>query len=148
MAVKVKLDPVAVREVPLRLVRPLVDKAASSVERRSRTQVRVLSGAVRASIRSDRKLGRTKYTVTIGSHHRRAMLEHQGAKRHTISQRPGGPLLHFYWSKVGHFVTFRSVNHPGTKGSKFLTSPLLLYGLRNGFKVTISLGGISGTITP
>lgn len=148
MAVRVKLDRTAVREVPIELVTPFIRDVGGQVERGARRAVRVRSGAVRASIRSTFRIQGTKVIKTIDATHERAMLEHEGAEAHSIDQRPGGPILRFYWQKVGHVVYFTHVNHPGTKGSKFLTSPLLLYGLRNGFRVTIKLGGVAGTITP
>lgn len=147
MTIKVTLDRTAVREVPLRLAMPLVRKVGSQVERRSRTTVRVRTGAVRASIRSEMRTTRSKVVMTVSATHRRAMLEHQGAKAHPIDQRPGGPLLTFFWPKTGRVMYLPHVNHPGTKGSKFLTSPLVLHGLRNGFKVTLTIGGLSGTIS-
>jgi len=148
MAVRVKLNRVAVREVPIELVSPFINEVGGMVERGARRAVRVKSGAVRASIRSRFVISGTKVTKTVSATHPRALLEHEGAKAHPIEQQPGGPILRFYWQKVGHVVYFTRVNHPGTKGSKFLTSPLLLYGLRNGFQVTINLGGVPGTITP
>lgn len=148
MAVRIQLNRTAIRAVPIELVTPFIRDVGGQVERGARRAVRVRSGAVRASIRSTFKISGTKVTKSISATHERAMLEHEGAKAHTIAQRPGGPMLRFYWTKVGHVVYFTRVNHPGTKGSKFLTSPLLLYGLRNGFTVTIKLGGVPGTITP
>lgn len=147
MPVTIDLDAVACRRVPLKLVEPLVRKVGGQVERRARTMVRVKSGAVRNSIRSETRVTSTKVIKTIAAHHERSLLEHQGARPHDIDQRPRGPMLTFYWSKVGSVVHFSHVNHPGTQGSKFLTSPLIRYGLASGFKVTISVGGLSGTIT-
>ena len=137
MTVKVKLDAEAVRRVPIELVTPLVRKTAAQVERRGRGTVRVLTGAVRSSIKTEMKITRTRVVATVSATHRRAMLEHEGAKAHQIVPRLGNRKLRFYWKKVGRVVYFSSVNHPGTKGSKFLTKPLLLIGERNGFRVTI-----------
>lgn len=142
MAVKLNLDRVAVRTVPQRLVMPLIRKTTSRIERRARSVVRVKSGAVRASIGSEITTTSTKVVGTVFAAHRRAMLEHNGSPRHTISQRPGGPVLTFYWPKVGSVVHFHSVNHPGTEGSKFLTGPLALIAGRAGFKVTIRAKGL------
>jgi hypothetical protein len=138
MAIKLDLDRVAVREVPQRLVTPLVRKVAKRVERKARSTVRIKSGAVRNSMENTMKFTRTKVTATIGAYHRRSMLEHEGSPAHTISRRPGGPILTFYWSKVGRVVYFESVNHPGTKGSKFLTGPLSKMAPRSGFRVMIT----------
>jgi hypothetical protein len=137
MAVKLVLDRAACREVPLRLVTPRVLKLAQQVERGARSTVRVKTGRLRGSIYSKTRTTRSKITVTIGSNNKRAVLEHDGARPHVIAQREGGPVLRFYWRKVGRVVHFTSVNHPGTEGSQFLTGPLLKYGLRAGFAVTI-----------
>lgn len=137
MAVKLKLDQDAIRRVPMELVIPKVNKLADKVERGARRTVRVRTGAVKASIYRSKKVTPSKYTVTIGARHRRALLEHDGAEDHDIDQRPGGPLLTFFWKKVGRIVYFSHVDHPGTKGSQFLTKPLLKYGLKSGFTVTI-----------
>lgn len=137
MAVKLKLDREAVRRIPMELVIPRVRKVEEQTLRGARRTVRVKSGAVRNSIQVSRKVTATRYVVTISATHRRALLEHDGAKRHDIDQRPGGPVLRFFWDRVGHVVFFRHVDHPGTKGSQFLTKPLLRAGLRNGFTVTI-----------
>ena len=137
MSVKLKLDKDAVIRIPMELVIPKVRKVEDATVRGARRTVRVKTGAVRNSIQVSRKVAAKKYVVTISATHRRALLEHDGAKRHRISQRPGGPMLRFFWEKVGRVVYFRSVRHPGTKGSQFLTKPLLKAGLRNGFTVTI-----------
>lgn len=148
MAVKIVLDREAVRRVPQDLVRPLVDKTARKVHRGALSTVRVRTGAVRAGIAVTRSTTATKVSSTITAHHGRSLLEHEGSPRHPIRQRPGGPLLTFFWRRVGRVVHFHSVKHPGTKGSKFLTKPLVKFGKRAGFEVTITPGAGSGTITP
>jgi hypothetical protein len=140
VAIKITLDRTAVRETPQRLVLPLVRKVGGQIEREARRMVRVRTGAVRGGIRSDLRVTQTKVTWTVGAYHRRAMLEHEGSPAHTISQRPGGPILTFYWEKVGRVVRFHSVNHPGTSGSKFLVSPLVVYAGRSGFRVSTVAG--------
>lgn len=45
----------------------------------------------------------------------------KGTKPHTIE---GNPYLAFFWPKVGKFVVFRSVNHPGTRANNFLSRAL------------------------
>ena len=45
----------------------------------------------------------------------------KGAKPHVITGRAGNLLL-FFWAKVGHWVSFRKVNHPGNKPYHFLSS--------------------------
>lgn len=41
----------------------------------------------------------------------------KGTRPHKIV---GNPLLGFFWPKVGSFVVFHSVQHPGTKANNFL----------------------------
>lgn len=45
----------------------------------------------------------------------------KGTRPHKIT---GNPLLGFFWPKVGAFVVFRSVNHPGTRANDFLSRAL------------------------
>jgi hypothetical protein len=146
VTVKIKLDRVTVREVPKALVTPLVCKVGVRVERAARSRVQVASGTTRSKIKGKLKVGATKVTYRVTSGDRKTMLLHEGSPRHRIEAKPGGPMLRFYWAKVGHIVTFRAVNHPGFGGSKFLTAPLILHGARNRFRVTISVGGLRGTI--
>lgn len=73
-----------------------------------------------------------------------ALMVHNGTIPHVIRPRArnyGGGLygrggnLHFYWKKVGRYVSFKKVNHPGTHGKFFLTRPLKVAGARYGFIV-------------
>lgn len=41
-----------------------------------------------------------------------------GTEPHEIFAR-NAPVLHFYWAKVGGFVSFARVSHPGTKPNDF-----------------------------
>lgn len=148
MVIKINLDRGAVQRVPLELVLPRVKALGVQVERGARNTVRVRTGAVRGSIGSSLKVTKTRAVVTITSRHARSMLEHEGARKHRIDAKPGGPLLRFYWAKMGRVVVFASVNHPGTSGSKYLTGPLQRYGRRAGFKVALIATTGSGTITP
>lgn len=62
-------------------------------------------------------LGRwsTGYDVTSTAAHTLFVIK--GTRAHTIT---GNPLLGFFWPKVGSFVVFRSVHHPGTRANNFL----------------------------
>jgi hypothetical protein len=44
-----------------------------------------------------------------------AMANDQGARPHIIRPRKPGGMLFFYWAKVGHTVSLRSVRHPGNR---------------------------------
>jgi hypothetical protein len=52
-----------------------------------------------------------------------ALWHHEGTRPHTIRARRK-PLLVFFWPKAGRVVSFKQVNHPGTKPNRFLTKPL------------------------
>ena len=148
MAVRLVLDRDAVRRIPLDLVSPLVRTVAQPVERGAKRTVRIRTGAVRAGIGSKTRTTATKIVVKINSAHPRSMLEHNGAKPHKIplKPRPPGPLLRFYWPKVGHVVFLRQVSHPGTKGSEFLTKPLVKHGEASGFRVLVDIHGMTGNL--
>jgi len=61
--------------------------------------------------------------VEVGSDDKIALMHHEGTVPHTIRPR-NKPLLVFFWRRVGHVVSFRSVNHPGTQPNRFLTNAL------------------------
>lgn len=55
--------------------------------------------------------------------------QNEGTLPHVI-RRKHAPALHFFWVKVGHWVTFQSVNHPGHRGRHWADKGLLI-ALRN-----------------
>ncbi len=59
----------------------------------------------------------------VGSNDPIAKLHHDGTPPHVIRAR-NKPALVFYWPKVGRVVSFRQVNHPGTKPNRYLTDAL------------------------
>lgn len=59
------------------------------------------------------------YDVTSNAPHTLYVIK--GTRPHKIT---GNPLLAFFWPKVGQFVVFRSVNHPGTRPNNFLSRAL------------------------
>lgn len=61
--------------------------------------------------------------VIVGSDDPIALWHHEGTQPHTIAARRK-PRLVFYWPRVGHVVSFRRVNHPGTQPNRFLTNAL------------------------
>lgn len=61
--------------------------------------------------------------VLVGSEDPIALIHHEGTVAHTITASRA-PMLVFYWRKVGHVVSFHSVNHPGTKPNRFLVNAL------------------------
>lgn len=130
----------------------LVAKTARQIEEAAKRQAKVRKpnennrsgGRLRASIGT--KIGGSTFVVTarIGSRLNYAEPAHQGAKRHIIRPRRK-QFLSFKWTKGEKYavpvtkrgmVQFKSVNHPGMKGTQFLVNPLRKYGRRNGFRVT------------
>ena len=61
--------------------------------------------------------------VEVGSDDPIALLHHEGTVPHVIRARRK-PLLVFFWRRVGHVVSFRQVNHPGTQPNRYLTNAL------------------------
>lgn len=44
-----------------------------------------------------------------------------GSRPHIIKAK-NAPSLYFFWPKVGHFVSFKQVNHPGFEGRSYMHS--------------------------
>lgn len=61
----------------------------------------------------------TGYDVVSTAEHTLYVIK--GTRPHKIT---GNPLLGFFWPKVGQFVVFHSVNHPGTRANNFLSRAL------------------------
>lgn len=82
------------------------------------------TGDLRAGLRMEQSRdvhGRwsTGYDVISTAAH--TMFVIKGTAAHTIT---GNPLLAFFWPKVGKFVVFHSVHHPGTRPNNFLSRAL------------------------
>lgn len=60
--------------------------------------------------------------------------EGQPARRITAKRHP---TLVFFWRRVGHVVTPRAVNHPGTAPQPYLVQALLTEAPKFGFRVVI-----------
>lgn len=114
----------------------LVRKVTRRVESGARRRVGVDSGKTKASIY--RTVRTTPYTVTgkVGATTPQSLVEHGGAKPHVIRPRKA-KALRFYWKRVGSVVTFARVNHPGRKGSFYLTGPLEAEAKKHGMRVTL-----------
>jgi hypothetical protein len=61
--------------------------------------------------------------VQVGSDDDIALIHHEGTRPHPITPRTK-PRLVFFWRKVGHVVSFKRVQHPGTQPNRFLTNAL------------------------
>lgn len=112
----------------------LVSVACRRVQAGAKRRVRVDTGRLRASINT--KITARLYTVrgTVGSRVKYSLVEHNGAKRHLILPVKG-EFMKFYWKKFGKVVWVRRVNHPGTSGSFYLTTPMIEFLPPMGFKV-------------
>lgn len=134
---RIELDKEEVRQAAMVPATRLVSRACRRIEAGAKREVRVDTGRLRASI--NRKVVPKQYTVrgTVGSRVKYGLVEHDGAKRHHILPVKGR-YLKFYWKKVGRVVWLRRVDHPGTKGSFFLTKPLVQFAPPMGFKVVLT----------
>ena len=56
-----------------------------------------------------------------------ALYVDKGTKPHVIRAKGKG-LLHFYWPKVGRWVAFKQVNHPGFRGAAFTSAAIQRFG--------------------
>lgn len=102
-------------------------------------------GRLRASIGTKEFTHGFVASARVGSKVRYALVVHQGADPHDILPRHK-KVLAFRWNNapdhlvVKHgkwkgFVFLKKVKHPGMKGISYLTTPLHIAGLRNGFRV-------------
>ena len=88
--------------------------------------VGVKSGRLRATVRIlDRgtRNGSINIVVVMGRKSLTPYLSHHiyGTASHEIRPKGPGYPLRFYWPKVGAFVAFMKVQHPGTKANTVLT---------------------------
>jgi hypothetical protein len=87
-------------------------------------------------------------TARVGSRLKYAEPAHQGANFHIIRPRTK-KFLSFKWNKAAQYgipltrrgkVQFTQVHHPGMDGVRYLTTPLLVVGKLEGFRVTVVRG--------
>lgn len=130
------------RRVGLENVRPVIRNTAESVERNAKLVTRVgpyATGTLAASIVTESHENGTKVEARVGSYLTYAASVHSGAEAHVISAHGAGR-MRFYWRKVGHSVSFKTVNHPGQRGSYYLTHPLVFAANRYGMRATTYVG--------
>jgi hypothetical protein len=108
------------------------------IDARARAQRR--TGYMRSQLRvwSKRRLG-SNLVYRVGTPAPYALFPHSGTRPHDIDPRKVNGRLVFFWAKVGRIVSLRHVNHPGSKGSFFLTGPLFARGIPRGFRVTVRI---------
>ena len=80
----------------------------------------------------------------VGNSAPHARVVHDGATPHPIP-RAGTTYQHFYWRRVGEWVTFYRVSHPGMKGKRYLSNALAEVGLRH--RLRFVLYNVRSTMT-
>lgn len=105
-------------------------------------------GRLRASIGTKMTVKNTGVTARIGSKLNYAEPAHQGANFHIIRPRRK-KFLSFKWNKAAQYgipltrrgkVQLTKVRHPGMDGVRYLTTPLLVVGKLEGFRVSVVRG--------
>jgi hypothetical protein len=94
------------------------------------------TGRLSLNIFDDFKIGVSSVTGRVGVHRsvKYALAAHDGARSHVIAARRA-KRLRFYWKRRGVHVTAYFVHHPGMRGKKYLTGPLVRVCVPRGFKV-------------
>ena len=131
---RVDLDMKEVQKAAMGPAVQLVSRACRRVEAEAKRTVRVDTGRLRASLGTKMRVWVWQVRGTVGSRVRYSLVEHNGAKRHMIFPRRKNA-LRFHWKKMGRVVILGSVNHPGTKGSFYLTTPMVRNLPKMGFRV-------------
>lgn len=109
-------------------------------------------GQLKASIGTKVTVRNTGVTARVGSSKKYAEPAHQGANFHIIRARKKR-FLSFKWDKAAGYgvpvtqkgkhkgkVALKSVRHPGMDGVRYLTTPLLVVGKLEGFRVSVVRG--------
>lgn len=106
---------------------------------------------LRGNIGLHMKVSTTQVSALVGSRKPYAATVHEGSKPHIIVSKKGKQLK-FRWDRGNailrarrrgsrEFFYFERVRHPGNKRPvRYLTTPLVLFGTANGFKVTRMVG--------
>lgn len=152
MASKFVMDKLATQVYVRRTANVYVGRAADEMEGMARRIAPVRKpnengrsgGRLRASIGTKSRGSTHTITYRVGSRLRYADPAHQGASPHMIYPRRK-KFLSFKWKKAAQYgipvtrrgkVQLKSVSHPGMKGKSYLTTPLVIVGLKYGFRVT------------
>lgn len=103
-----------------------VSRLANMIANTQRTFAPVHTGKLKAAVQVGAhghwasgiqvNVGANPPAIGTGSRRGYSYLQNEGTKPHQIRARRG-KLLKFFWVKVGQTVYFRSVNHPGHRGS-------------------------------
>lgn len=146
MTIRFVENPVAMREIPLRLAHGHVEVTCNRIQTASRriapfnsSPFRQPGPHLRHTIISVTQItGPTSVTGEVGSNVRHALVAHEGARPHPIFPRSPGGRLRFYWTRLGRWVSLPAVNHPGMEGVPYLTTPLLLIATARGYRVVLT----------
>lgn len=115
-----------------------VEPLSQAIWRDARAEAPIgVTGNMRERIHIERRRMSTDVTHRVGSGVSYAIYSERGTKPHPIYPRTAGGRLVFFWAKVGRRVRLRMVNHPGQRAQLWLTGPLLVQGVRHGFKVVL-----------
>lgn len=106
----------------------------------------VKTGYMRSQLRVTKRRFPLELIHRVGTPAPYAVFPHSGTRPHPIVPRRLNGRLVFFWAKVGRRVSLEMVNHPGSKGSRFLTGPLFAHGIPMGFRVVIRTGYTGGLI--
>jgi len=138
---RLELNAAQIRLVPFRFAKQKVDRVSKVMRDTAVARIPKKTGATarKAYIKS-RASGVDHYTAEIGFRTIVALWLDRGTAPH---QEPmsGYGRMSFYWEKVGHWVTLYHVNHPGIKGSRFLTDTLYI-AKADGFDISINFGNL------
>lgn len=98
-----------------------LDRRGNAIVRDAKRQVGVDTGALRQSIHMKHLSNVTGQYLWIGSNKNYAYMHHQGTRPHTITAKES-PVLVF--RSGARIIKTPSVNHPGTRPNKYLTTPM------------------------
>lgn len=96
-------------------------RAADAVAREIQAELRVRAPHKSYELRNSITVraiqsGPTTFRIVMDAPVIQAATTNSGARPHVIRARRA-KMMRFYWPKVGRVVYFRSVNHPGNKGT-------------------------------
>lgn len=128
-----------VRGLSLKLATDSVRSTTAAVNRQARRNAPggvYSTGNLKRSINWSVRTGATSATGRSGSDLNYAIFPERGASAHQIDARRR-EFLSFYWRRVGRWVKFKHVSHPGQAAQNYMTRALLDIAPQRGYKVVI-----------
>ena len=104
-----------------------LERRGNAIVRDAKRQVGVQTGALRSSIHMRHTGNATGQYLWIGSKKNYAYVHHEGSRAHTITAN-NSPVLVF--RSGARVIKTPSVNHPGTRANKYLSTPMRTHVLR------------------